>query len=540
MDGAWLSNQENVEGRVVVDEASSTIGGDLQRRDVGAEPAAHNTVVGGSVKDPISVHPTPTNIEISVVRREMPVVGGWPPPSDALIIPEKVGFELEVPVLRALPSGGVEEDNDGGLAWGLARLNIELVAERGLPLPEVGVGVVDSNVDSTPIEVVRPRVEPPPPRSVCCLPAQPNTGGVSQGRGGVWAPDLLTYLRAYPRSELDPVAIILDGCSGAVNFIKKALSYAGRVFKEGGLRAVEDDGNMNFNVDGSIVHVELNNSNLGRLKHKIGEHYSRGFGYLLIEGERKLWSSLVKGKISWGNDGPKISERFVGDEQIPLPVFENSQEKTEMLRRYACAFWGCFFGLDQNKTVDEISADMKDIYEDALGKIRAATWFRQVKSGGESIEHQEIKAWVCKIYENQASIILPENSSQDMRFDVYMVLGGKRVAVEVETLYGVGYDFVDKIKKDVDTRLGSGLVDELWVVLPPQQAVLFGLSKDLRNYLANVDNRFKLFTLSVGKNGVVELKSLEDVERFLFCGDGGGDNNDDGVSLSELCGGVVG
>lgn len=133
---------------------------------------------------------------------------------------------------------------------------------------------------------------------------------------------------------------------------------------------------------------------------------------------------------------------------------------------------------------------------------------------GESLTHYAIKAFVVKYFMEREKVpadnIKTEHKLDSVIVDVLVSYPTRgRIIVEVETLYGTGLPLT-KLVETIESRVG--LAEELWIVIPNPQAMLFlNHIIALREYCKKQGLPVEFYTLDI-EDG--ELKPITELKRI--------------------------
>ena len=148
---------------------------------------------------------------------------------------------------------------------------------------------------------------------------------------------------------------------------------------------------------------------------------------------------------------------------------------------------------------------------------------------GESLTHYAIKAFVVRYFMEKEKVPVDHIETEcalaeNVIVDVLVEHPSRgRIIVEVETLYGTGLPLT-KLVKTIESRMGLPGIDELWIIVPNPQAVLF-----LKQILAlinycneNLPVPVKFYVLNIKKGELVPITDLkriiDDIRRSIELG----------------------
>jgi len=237
-------------------------------------------------------------------------------------------------------------------------------------------------------------------------------------------------------------------------------------------------------------------------------NYYRGeFGaeVIIIRPRRLLQEQLYKlAALSWGYvsilERSNVDEERLWQPQInasdPNSVFTFFAEKfyRDLKRVYSTAF---------RKGIAEIVKPSKqDVVREStehyLLKVFAAYYF--VEKEGTDVKDIAVEETIC-------GHITP---------DVY--IKSRNIAIEIETLYGEGLAWPNKLRETIEKYRGCTGVSEIWLVLPPIQASVYSkylvsIAKRLREIvMADV----KVLTVDLGEEAFVPVASIgEQIKRII-------------------------
>lgn len=94
--------------------------------------------------------------------------------------------------------------------------------------------------------------------------------------------------------------------------------------------------------------------------------------------------------------------------------------------------------------------------------------------------------------------------------DVY--IKSQNIAIEIETLYGEGLAWPNKLKETIEKYKGCTEISEVWLVLPPMQASMYlkylvSMAKRLRE-LKVVGTSVKILTVDLGEETFVPVARI--------------------------------
>ena len=350
-----------------------------------------------------------------------------------------------------------------------------------------------------------------------------------------------------------PVFIIaqrpsVDGLS-YIEFLKRVLRELYRVLRGGLPRATDVERSIEFfkyhiRAENSVYVIDVDHlirygldRHLEEVKERIRELYSQGLGFIVFYGST---GNLRKVLGSIGYNLEKLS-KDIPPGYAPNPIMVNVVEVRKDLVRLIDAFWGMFGYHDSSGKVlannekvplDVYTVAVEDKYYRRLSELvmdpEIQLYVNVNKGGdeeaqGESFTHYALKALLYKFFEkNQDKYRSVEtekelNGKGSIVVDLYVgASDGRKIAVEVETLYGT----VPPLRKLLNTiKSRNGCVDELWIVIPPPQAILFYrhlrfLEKSLRERKTKIEMKTEIIfcTVDVLKE---KLVPLEELTRYL-------------------------
>ena len=377
--------------------------------------------------------------------------------------------------------------------------------------------------------------------------------------------------RVVPDRALVIVARRIGGF-GYIEFLKRVLREVYRV-SIGGLPNPKHVSNIvdlkllipiEVGAGGRLFVIDLASGNLGeslgdkaeeytlrRVKDRLRELFSQGFGFVVIYGDDEHVSEFM-GSM-WVKAIRENTLEYHSTVPSPIevnPVVEGLDAKSsrEFYAVLASAMWGRVSKPIADYSgfggFDEFVVWLEDGYWRALeGALRDFDIRLKVKPSAEGDEHslESMSHYLTKatmvnylvrelteefrskgIGEGDARVkaldcVETEYQLGNVRFDVYVKpdcgsrLGG--LVVEVETLYGTG-TVVHKVLDTVESRVKAG-VNRLWVIVPnPQAAILLPQLLKLEMHVKKRYNRdIEFYTLDVTSNVPIRLV---DVARRLL------------------------
>jgi hypothetical protein len=175
---------------------------------------------------------------------------------------------------------------------------------------------------------------------------------------------------------------------------------------------------------------------------------------------------------------------------------------------------------------DKYINKLREVYSEAIKKGYAyIVKPHRVEAFVESSEHYLLKVFTVYHFAENEKVELrdikveePLSECRDAVPDVYVVSEG--IAVEVETLYGEGLAWVNKLVQSVEKYRNCG-VSEIWLIIPPLQASIF--MKQLTAFVKwlkerKIDN-VKLLTVDLEKKEFVPATKLGKLVKKVLRGE---------------------
>ncbi len=340
-----------------------------------------------------------------------------------------------------------------------------------------------------------------------------------------------------------------------IEFLKRVLREIYRV-RVGGLpepRHVSDKEDLirpdpfEIGAGGRIFVVELTqelfNENdkdfkktMNKLKDRLRELFSQGFGFLVFYGEEEMANQLVNKLWSIAFDRNK-NDYLVSNFSSPLS-FE--AKDPELFFLIANLMWGKIKGSeDQIKNFDAYVVNLEDEFwkklEELMNDFNLVTNVKPSsepdEKDRESATHYLSKAFTVKYLINKIEdelekkgykeedakrsaikCVETEHEVGDKRYDVFVnPLCGSSLSnliVEIETLYGTG-TIVHKLLDTIKSRLEG--TNRLWIVIPNPEAMLYlPVLLKLRSFVRkeSVNKEIEFYILDVQNNSLVTLTSV--------------------------------
>ena len=240
---------------------------------------------------------------------------------------------------------------------------------------------------------------------------------------------------------------------------------------------------------------------------RLHEAFSQWIGYLVLYGRddslsliRKLWE-------------PRVIARRVVYASLPPYVEIRLGVHREQLLRLISLFYGEVPGLEEADTVSQAVARAEDAYFTSLELVandpfislynRLAVDEEEARQDAAFI-HFALKSAAIKYLMDigiDPSALSVESIVANVPIDIRVERGwGSSIAVEVETLYGVGNP-VSRLSTVIRERVSLGY--SVWIVLPPTQALIF--APYIRGLMRHFAERVEFYTFDTAKGS---LKSL--------------------------------
>ena len=335
-----------------------------------------------------------------------------------------------------------------------------------------------------------------------------------------------------------------------IEFLKRVLRELYRVLRGGLPRPTDVERSIEFfkyhvKAENFIYVVDVDylirhglDKHLEEVKERIRELYSQGLGFIVFYGSIV---NLLEVLDKLGYNLKKLGENApLGYAPSPIAVNVIGVNRKDFVRLID-AFWGMFgyhdslgkeLADDENVSLDVYTVAVENEYYRRLSRLvmdPKIQFYVDMNRGsdeeaqGESFTHYALKALLYRFFkksqDNYKSV--KTETKPDGEYNIIVDLyvetsNGTRIAVEVETLYGT----VLPLRKLLNTiKSRNGCVDELWIVVPPPQAILFYrhlrfLEKSLRERKTKIELKTEIvfYTVDVLKE---KLVPLEELTRYL-------------------------
>jgi len=288
-----------------------------------------------------------------------------------------------------------------------------------------------------------------------------------------------------------------------------------------GLIKVIDDSKADFLEFFGISKIEdFDKIDLNKLRDRLIELSVQGLSFLVFYVDRSKANSILTYLASLRD---KIAPAKV---VIILPRELSVEQKRELAR----AAWGFVDPKEPliNDTIDQHFKHREEEFYDLLEKI--ATKRKYVKivkesheedeeeglKGVESTLHYQLKVFV--VYYLMKKLKIPE---EDVETEFELSANGKKVipdvyvkskslAIEIETFYGTGVTPWRKLQRTIEKYIGSKIANEVWIVIPPLQAMLYlkDLVSEIRELKEKGYSYIKLYTVDLSKKRLVPIKKI--------------------------------
>jgi len=240
---------------------------------------------------------------------------------------------------------------------------------------------------------------------------------------------------------------------------------------------------------------------------RLHEAFSQWIGYLVLYGRddslshiRKLWE-------------PRVIARRVVYSSLPPYVETRLGVHREQLLRLISLFYGEVPGLEEADTISQAVARAEDAYFTSLELVandpfislynRPAIDEEEARQDTAFI-HFALKSAAIKYLMDigiDPSALSVESIVANVPIDIRVERGwGSSIAVEVETLYGVGNP-MSRLSTVIRERVSLGY--NVWIVLPPTQALLF--APYVRGLMRHFAERVEFYTFDTSKGSLRSL-----------------------------------
>ena len=285
---------------------------------------------------------------------------------------------------------------------------------------------------------------------------------------------------------------------------------------------VIDDSKADFLLKGKVR--EFDEVDLDKLKDRLTELSIQGFSFLVFYINEDKREPLLKYLT------------VIRDMITPSKVIIVSPRKLdlELKKVLARASWGFVepTGPLPSNTIDQHfkrrEEEFYELLEEIASKRRYVERVRESVESEEGVEgfesalHYQLKVFlvyylmknakklnISKEEDIETEVELSTNGRKIVP-DIYVKLGSKRLAIEIETFYGTGLTPWRKLQKTIEKYVGDRIVDEVWIVIPPLQTMLY--LKDLVEKAKELEKEgygfIKLYTINLPKRGLIPIKEI--------------------------------
>ena len=237
-------------------------------------------------------------------------------------------------------------------------------------------------------------------------------------------------------------------------------------FKEGVIRVIE------------INERSINDLNLDILRDRLRELLVEGVSYTILYVDETV-ANVITEFVDW-HAGEFGAKKFIIKPRTLTP---------EQITKLSALLWGYRNVPDKTappKSLDDVFTRFAEKYYNDLEQILSTatkmgyTFIvkpHKVEGPAESPEHYLLKVFTVYYFVEKEKVKLEDIRVEEplpecggIIPDVFIASRG--VAVEVETLYGEGLAWMNKLVQSVEKYRGCG-VSEVWLVIPPLQASIF-------------------------------------------------------------------
>ncbi len=240
---------------------------------------------------------------------------------------------------------------------------------------------------------------------------------------------------------------------------------------------------------------------------RLHEAFSQWIGYLVLYGRddtlsliRKLWE-------------PRVIARRVVYSSLPPYIEIRLRAHREQLLRLISLFYGEVPGLEEADTISQAVARAEDAYFTSLELVandpfislynRPAIDEEEARQDTAFI-HFALKSAAIKYLMDTGidpSALSVESIVANIPIDIRVERGwGSSIAVEVETLYGIGNP-VSRLSMVIRERVSLGY--NVWIVLPPTQALVF--APYIRGVMRHFTERVEFYTFDTIRGSLRSL-----------------------------------
>jgi len=288
-----------------------------------------------------------------------------------------------------------------------------------------------------------------------------------------------------------------------------------------GLIKVIDDSKADFLGFFGISKIEdFDKIDLNKLRDRLTELSVQGLSFLVFYIDR----SKVNPMLTY--------LAFLRDKIAPAKVVVISPRElsVEHKRELARATWGFVDPKEPliNDTLDQHFKRREEEFNDILEEIIARRKYARIvresheedseegSKGIESALHYQLKVFI--VYYLMKKLGIPE---EDVETEVELLVDGgriipdvyvksKRLAIEVETFYGTGIVPWRKLERTIEKYVKSKVADEVWIVIPPLQAMLYlkDLVSEARELREKGYGYIKLYTIDLSKRRLVPIEKI--------------------------------
>jgi hypothetical protein len=341
-------------------------------------------------------------------------------------------------------------------------------------------------------------------------------------------PACIILPRSYPESCVDSVALM---CREFYRF-KKGGKPSPRILSTGSREEVEkslEAGERIFIIDDSRCELiklstikRVEDINWEHLYNRLRELFSQDYGFVIFHLDEK-WVDDFRSKLE------KVAHMIP---KLFIVKFNGLSPKVKDEIARMC--WG--FISSRGKTFDEVFCNAEKAFYDKLEEIGKDEWLMHCtkphRLGPESPEHRLLKALVVKIVAKEKRIdrqLIPEKISTEYESPITkglivdVFVNDTKEFIEVETLYGTGFNPVDKIDHETlqryvthhETlqRYVTHKINVKVVMLPmPFLTYLKSLANLRRIYKKEYGINVEFYTVDIENERLIPLKDI--IERL--------------------------
>ena len=265
----------------------------------------------------------------------------------------------------------------------------------------------------------------------------------------------------------------------------------------------------------------------GLLRNRLREHLVEGLGFTVIYVDENIAGDII---------------RFVnyhkGEFGAEVIIIRPCRLSHEQLYKLAALSWG-YMSISERPDVyeeklehsqipafdpnniftlfaEKFNRDLKRVYSSAVKK-GIAEIVRPSRQGiaQESTEHYLLKVFTTYYFVEKEQVDIRDIAVEETICghtipDVY--IKSRNIAIEIETLYGEGLAWPNKLKETIEKYKGCTEISEVWLVLPPMQASMYlkylvSMAKSLRE-LKVVGTSVKILTVDLGEETFVPVARI--------------------------------